>query len=64
MIGFKIWIRLDLDLFDRIWILQGATAVRDDIFPARIPIGIRVVANRGGSEIADFTSMRALQIEL
>jgi hypothetical protein len=45
MIGFQIRIRLDPDLYDRIRILQGAMAVRGEIIHARIPIGIRVVAN-------------------
>jgi hypothetical protein len=43
MLGFQIQIRLDLGLFDRI--LHGAMGVRGSIFHARIPIGIRVVAN-------------------
>jgi hypothetical protein len=42
MLGFQIWIRLDLDLFDQIRILQGAMGVRSAIFHAHIPIGIRV----------------------
>jgi hypothetical protein len=46
MLGFKIEIRLDPDLFDQIQILQGAMGVRGAIFHARILIGIRVVANR------------------
>jgi hypothetical protein len=45
MIGLQIRVRLDLDLFDRIQILQGAMAICGAIFHARIPIGIRVVEN-------------------
>jgi hypothetical protein len=45
MLGFQIQIRLDLDLFDRNQILQGAMAVSCEIFHARILIGIQVVAN-------------------
>jgi hypothetical protein len=43
MLGFQIWISLDVDLFDWIRILQGAMAVHGEIFHARIPIGIQVV---------------------
>jgi hypothetical protein len=59
MLGFRI--RLDPDLFDRIRLLQGGMAVLGEIFYARIPIRIRVVAN---PEIPDFTSMVALLNEL
>jgi hypothetical protein len=45
MLGFPIRIRLDPDLFDRIQILQGAMAVCGEIFYARIPFDIGVVAN-------------------
>jgi hypothetical protein len=45
MLVFQVRIRLDPVLFDRIQILQGAMTVRGEIFHARIPIGIRVVAN-------------------
>jgi hypothetical protein len=45
MLRFQIWIRLDPDLFDWIWILQGAIAVPSVNFHAHIPIGIRGVAN-------------------
>jgi hypothetical protein len=61
MLGFQIRIRFDPDLFDQIRILQAVMAVRGEIFHARIPIGIRVVANPlDGSEVSDFTSMEAL----
>jgi hypothetical protein len=53
-------IRLDRDLFDRIWILQEATGVCGAIFHARIPIGIRVVANLPDLRSLIFTSMEAL----
>jgi hypothetical protein len=36
---------MDLDLFDQIRILQVTMVVRGEIFRARIPIGIRIVAN-------------------
>jgi hypothetical protein len=41
-LGFQIWIRLDLDLFDQIWIriFQLALGIRGAIFHARVPIGI------------------------
>jgi hypothetical protein len=45
MLWLQIRIRLDPDLFDGIQIFQGAMGVRGVIFHARIPIGIRVVAN-------------------
>jgi hypothetical protein len=45
MLEFQIRIRLDPDLFDWILILQGVMVVHGAIFHARIPIGIRVVAN-------------------
>jgi hypothetical protein len=45
MLGFQIQIRLDPDLFDQIWILQGAMGVHGAIFHVRIPFGIPVVAN-------------------
>jgi hypothetical protein len=45
LLGFQIRIRLDTDLFEQIQILQGAIAVHIEIFHARIPIEIRVVAN-------------------
>jgi hypothetical protein len=45
MLGFQIRIRLDLDLFYQIWILQGAMGVGGAIFYARILIGIQFVAN-------------------
>jgi hypothetical protein len=45
MLEFQILIKLDPDLFDRIWIFQGAMAVRVANFHAGIPIGIQVVLN-------------------
>jgi hypothetical protein len=45
MLGIQIWIRLNLDLFGRLRILQGALAVCSAIFYAHSQIGIRVVAN-------------------
>jgi hypothetical protein len=45
MRGIQIRIRLDLELFDWIRILQGAIEVRSEIFQDRIPIRFKVVAN-------------------
>jgi hypothetical protein len=45
MLMIQIRIRLSLDLFGQIRILQGAMAVRCAIFHAHSQIGIRVVAN-------------------
>jgi hypothetical protein len=45
MLRFKIRIRLDPDLFNWIWILQGAMGVCGAIFHDPFLIGIRVVAN-------------------
>jgi hypothetical protein len=56
MLGFQIQIRLDPDLFNRIWILQGAMGVRFVIFHAHFLFGIRVVANQ--------TDLRSLIIHL
>jgi hypothetical protein len=45
MLGIHIRIRLNLDLFRQIRILQGAMAVHGAISHARSQIGIRVVPN-------------------
>jgi hypothetical protein len=56
MLGIQIRVRLDLDLFNRIQILQGALGVRGAIFQACNPMGIRVVAN--------LTDLRSLILHL
>jgi hypothetical protein len=45
MLGIQIWIKLNLDLFGQIRILQEAMVVRGAIFHVRNQIGIQVVAN-------------------
>jgi hypothetical protein len=45
MLGIQNQIRLNLDFFRRIWILQGAMAVHGTIYHACSQIGIRAVVN-------------------
>jgi hypothetical protein len=45
ILGIRILIWLDPDLFGQIWIFKRAMAVRGLIFHARSQVGIRVIAN-------------------